>query len=206
MLLLAGLISACNDDDNAGPVDNAPRPSEQTTKVIDPTQGGAEVGSARLTRTDDGVIALFESTAAIPGHTYTLWWVVWNDPAKCQNYPQPCDDADFGIADQVKVEVMFASGGIALADGSIAMSGHLSENDISGSINGLFELPNFGGLNDAETAEVHLVLRSHGPQIPGQTGAQISTYGGGCQVELPPFAAVPMAVGECADIQFAVFQ
>ena len=48
------------------------------------------------------------------------------------------------------------------------------ENDDSGSINvSFFGLPEYGGLQNALTAEIHPVLRSHGPAIPGMVAEQI---------------------------------
>ncbi len=67
-------------------------------------------------------------------------------------------------------------------------------------------MPSFGGLQDARQAEIHLVLRSHGPKIPGQINAQISSFQGGCTTNLPPFTEVPDEIGECADIHASIHQ
>ena len=58
-------------------------------------------------------------------------------------------------------------------------------------------------VKDSHGAEVHLVARSRGPAVPGLVSAQIGSYASGCDVFLNP-PAVPTAVGECADNQFAV--
>ena len=69
----------------------------------------------------------------------------------------------------------------------------------------LFFLPDPQGLINAE---IHMVLRSHGPAVPGIVNEQIGSYVGGCPTTLPygfpPFSEVPDAAGECGDIIAAV--
>ena len=48
------------------------------------------------------------------------------------------------------------------------------------------------GLLEAQGAEVHLILRTHGLPIPGWVDEQISTFEGGCEVNV------------CANQQFAI--
>ncbi|MGM0458521.1 MAG: hypothetical protein ACQERO_04185, partial [Bacteroidota bacterium] len=68
----------------------------------------------------------------------------------------------------------------------------------------LFGLPSFGGLQDADAAEIHAVLRSHGPKVPGLVNEQINSYKGGCEVNFPAFTEIPDEVGECGDIIAAI--
>ena len=96
-------------------------------------------------------------------------------------------ESDFTNALNVEVQLLYATGHISENNGKGNFSAHLKENDDSGSVHELFELPNFGGLQDAHSAEIHAVLRSHGPKIPGQVGEQINSYEGGCVVN---FAAL----------------
>ncbi len=205
VVLCIALITACNEDDNfigGGPGSN---PNSETVEIVDQTLTNV-VGQSTLIRQKNGVTTHFRTNDLIPGHAYTLWWVVWNKPQNCINYPDACDEPDFNIADEVEVEVLYAAGQVAGASGSGTFSARLDENDTDGSINHLFGLPSYGGMHDAQTAEVHLVLRSHGPKIPGQVNEQITTYGGGCTTEIPAFTTVPMQPGECSDIQASVHQ
>ena len=48
-------------------------------------------------------------------------------------------------------------------------------------------------LEDADAAEVHVVLRTHGRYIPGIADEQITSFEGGCTMQ------------DCADLQFAIF-
>ena len=206
-ILMVLSIVACNKDNELGkdPSGYGSNPIRHTVDIVDESLTNV-VGSSTLLRQKDGVSAQFKTSTLIPGHAYTLWWVIWNKPENCAGAPGPCLESDFGIADQVEVEILYASGQVVGSNGQTTFSAHLKESDTNGSINDLFGLPSFGGLQDAQQAEVHLVLRSHGPKIPGQINNQISSYGGGCTVNFPAFSEVPDEVGECADIHASIHQ
>ena len=171
--------------------------------VIDPINGNVEVGKARLYRHRRGVSMTLYSKALIPGHAYTIWWVVFNEPNQCD--AAPCGESDIGKP-AVKCEILYATGKVVKRGTLGYFRAYLKEGDNAGSINDVFGLPEYGGLLDSKKAEVHLVVRSHGPAIPGQIRDQIGSFGGGCTTDLPAFTEVPDEVGECADIQFAVFE
>lgn len=203
MFVLATFFLSCSKDE-APTIPYEPDLEErgantQTSPVIN--VNNEVVGEATLIRQKNGITAHYESTDLIKDHAYTLWWVIWNKPENCN--ATPCEDPDF--ANPVEAEVMYATGKVAGGSGKEKFSAHLKVGNDSGSINDIFGLPPAGGLQDVETAEVHLVIRSHGPKIPGEVHNQIQTYGGGCQTELQPFTEIPDEVGECADIEYAVF-
>lgn len=160
-------------------------------------------GKSTLHRNSTGITVNFKATDLQPGHAYTIWWVIWNKPENCGDRFE-CTDADFANADNVMVEVLYAGGHVVGNSGKGNFSARLNENDSDGTINPLFGLPEYGGLLDAEHAEVHVVLRSHGPMVPGIVNEQIGSYGGGCDVDLGLFSEIPDAVGECADIYASV--
>lgn len=60
------------------------------------------------------------------------------------------------------------------------------------------------GLTNPEGAEIHLVLRSHGPRIPGLVEEQRSTFAGGCEEFLNP-GITQLEAGPCSDVQLALF-
>ncbi len=89
---------------------------------------------------------------------------------------------------------------------SIKRKGNFSADLYAGdntpeSMNTSFGYPSVGGLRVGNTfdAEVHVVLRTHGPTVPGSINEQIGSYGGGSDVFYPEFTAYPNMVGECAD-------
>lgn len=171
--------------------------------VINPINGDEKVGIAKLFRYGRGVAMRMRSKALIPGHTYTIWWVAFNNPENCG--AAPCAEADIANP-AVKCEIMYATGKVIESGTEGLFWAYLKEDDSSGSINTLFGLPEYGGLLNSYQAEVHLVVRSHGPIIEGQVEEQIGSFNGGCSTSLPAFTEVPDEEGECADIQFAIFE
>ncbi len=177
--------------------------SSMTAPVFNVVEG-TNVGSARLIRNSNGIKIRFEANDLTPGFAYTLWWVIWNNPEECGD-PFACVDTDFANASAVGLEVMFAAGHVVGGSGKGVFAASLKEGDAKGSINDIFELPPAGGLADAQYAEVHAVLRNHGPAIPGQVNEQISGYPGGCVIDLGVFEEVPDAEGECGDTHATIF-
>ncbi len=91
------------------------------------------------------------------------------------------------------VDVIFATGHVAGSQWRAAA--HLNEGDTSGSLLPLFGLDPIG-LNNAMEAEIHLVVRSHGPATnftPDELADAISSAFGGCATSI------------CGDPQFARF-
>jgi len=169
--------------------------------IIDQT-----TGRSTLIRGKRGIWARYHSNHLIPGHVYTLWLVIWNNPENCDT-PGQCGEIDFGNPSAVGVDVLFAgSGHVAGASGKGTFYGRLRAGDDSESMNITFGLPPAGGLQAGNTfsAEVHLVLRSHGPKIPGMIYEQSSGYFGGCTTFFDPFTQIPAEEGECGDIEFSI--
>jgi len=173
----------------------------------------ADVGDAKLVRTKSGVSMTIKSSVEgelfdfvpgvflgedfTPGDATTNWFVVFNNSGNCDG---DCDDGDVldaligGDPNDVMVDVMFATGHIAGSQWRAAA--HLSEGDTSGSLRPLFGLEPIG-LTDAMTAEIHIIVRSHGPAsnlTPDELADAISSVGGGC------------GTNACGDSQFAVFK
>lgn len=186
--------------------------SKQTAEIY-----GFVTGTSTLHRNKNGITVNFKAEGLHPG-AYTIWWVIWNNSGKCEN-PGPedlwgglCGEADFGTS-RVDVDVMYAGGHVVGNNGKGNFSAHLNAGDESPeSMNVAFGLPlvEGGGLQVGKTfsAEVHVVIRTHGPAVPGMVNEQISSYLGGCNPDInhPPFMVYPDVIGECADFAFAVFE
>ena len=138
---------------------------------------GAEVigSSATLHRTNNGVTLNVKTSNLEPGDAYTVWFVFWNS----------------GVLGGPPSGAHYAAGHVIGANGKGNFSAHLSEGDVSG------VLGEGGPLTNPEGAEFHIVIRSHGPAIPGMIDEQIHTVDGGC-------TGVP-ATDPCADHQVAIF-
>jgi hypothetical protein len=148
-------------------------------------------GTSSLVRNDSGVSMTFQADGLIPGNAYTVWFVAFNDPSACDG---ACDVSDV-LANRGVPAVRFAAGHVAGGSGTANFGGRLATGSTGGPPCAAGPaLGNCGpGLLDSRTAIVHLVLRTHGPAIPGLIDDQISSFNGGC----PPNA--------CANIQFAAY-
>ncbi len=148
-------------------------------------------GSATIKRNKNGVTVNVKTTGLTPGNAYTMWVVAFNSPQDCLDAidgpgEDGCDGTDLGRANG---DVMYGTGHVVGGNGKGNFSAHLNEGDVSGSV---FPQPS-PGLIDAQTAEIHIVVRDHGPKIPGMVSEQIHSIDGGCDLN------------DCDDVQFAIF-
>jgi hypothetical protein len=155
---------------------------------------------ARLARTDGGVSGSILSVGLPGDHAYTVWWVVFNDPSGCV---AGCglDDVLAAVGptandNPANIGVFYAAGHYVGVHGTGGFGASLREGDTSYCVpagDGPFSAL-CNPLVDAHTADVHLVVRDHGPMIPGQLKAQISSFTGGCSAYA------------CANLQAAIFE
>jgi hypothetical protein len=174
--------------------------AEPGTVSVSPVQriiDGSVVGGAfsQLVRGHDS-IRMHVSTADLDaGAAYTVWWVIFNNPEHCLD---GCGLDDIMNPDRraaTQVAVGFAAGHVVSQKGTGNFSARLAVGDLSGFGDGLDVTPPppFGpGLLDPMGAEVHLVIRTHGRQIPTLVDDQISSFEGGC------------GINPCVDKQFSV--
>lgn len=163
--------------------------SKATLDVADELDGSGVDGSGTLHRNKNGITVNVKASGLTPGYAYTLWVIPFNYPGECSDLPvEGCDGSDlFGDA---KGDVIYGAGHVVGGSGKGNFSAHLNEGDIG-------RVTEYG-LIDAEGAEVHVVIRCHGPAIPGMISEQIHTFNGGCN----PGDANE---GECADVWFGIF-
>jgi hypothetical protein len=152
-------------------------------------------GSAKLN--NNGASIKVKATGLEPGHTYTMWIVYFNDQTACEpnGLPGDCDEEDVnGIA--------FGDGKVVGGSGKATFSARLND----GADYGLDGPPPFSidPYDANEDNEFHVVIRSHGPKIPGLVGEQINTIDGGCTDDPAP-GEVPVNSGECGDVQLYIF-
>lgn len=168
-------------------------PSERTTSAVLSFADLSVTGTSTLVRNDSGVAMSLHTSGLTPGHAVTVWWVLFNNPDECTTgVPFRCGEPDLFDPD-VEASVLAATGHVIGASGSANFGAYLAEGDASECAFGADFLCG-DGLQDARVADVHLVVRDHGPAIPGVVPEQIHTFGGGCDVNA------------CADLQFAVHE
>ena len=168
--------------------------------------GPVEGAWARLVRNSNGISYQIHANELAPGHAYSVWLVVINNPAACAS--SPCSAPD--ILTNPATDSQVRSGGtgtIAGAAGKGTMAGAAKVGALSGWLDDR-------SLDDPFSAEVHLVINDHGPKLPAFMPGMITTYRAGCSNAspfppvFPPSALADGEVGPntCLLYQSAVFQ
>jgi hypothetical protein len=159
--------------------------------------GPAVVGASIMTRDKTGVEASVSTTGLSPAGAYSWWWVVFNNPQYCVD---GCglDDLPPGTVPpaagdpRVRASLLWGGGFVSDSSGSGFAIARLERGQPPGEVR-------FGpGLWNVEQAELHIVLRTHGPATAGEVAAQIGAFDGGCTPD-------EIALGQCpnANVQFA---
>lgn len=139
-----------------------------------------------VVRNRDAVSMTMHTADLVPGYAYTAWWVIFNQPQKCAT--SPCGEPDLFMP-EVNASVLYAAGQIAGDDGTANFGSFRATSDTTDAL--------FGpGVLNTRRAEIHLVVRSHGPASPDPAilAAQVGSFDGGC----PP--------NTCEDVQATVHQ
>lgn len=214
LLIIATSLTACEPQSaspfeamHAGAGAAASRADHSTTPVLT-FAGMAEVGASSLVRRSDGVSFNVRTTQLEPGTVTTLWVVAFNQPEACAT--TPCTQPDL-FNPATEADVMYAAGHVIGASGRASFAGSRQVGDASGSIFAPLGLA-APGLSDVPNAEIHFVVRSHGPTIPALVSNMTHSFNGGCQplgapfpTPLPPEYGVP-GPNTCVDVQFAIHQ
>ncbi len=164
---------------------------------------GDRTGRAGLERNGDEIELKLSTRGLTPGHAYTVWWVIFNNPSACvegcfldeitQAQQAAADPNDNLEPPPAEVSVLYADGAVANARGRASFRAELEELDMTGPVL-------FGpALTNAQSAEVHAVVRTHGKASddPDTLNQQLTTFNGGCPPDQDPF--------QCVDIQVGVF-
>jgi hypothetical protein len=142
-----------------------------------------------LIRNRDHVFATIHTAGLTPGTVVTFWWAFFNNPRHCAN--NPCAPADLANP-AAQGSVVNAGGRIIGADGAATFGAYRRVGDTTGVFPGLGTVQ---GLLNTRRAEIHLVMRTHGPAMmndPDMLRQQLSMFNGGC----PP--------NTCANVQASI--
>jgi hypothetical protein len=172
-----------------------------------PGPGSVLAGAdATLVRQSEGISFTFSGTDLVEDHAYTIWFVAFNAPAGC-TAPMTEEGTEIslcGVADLVhgrgEPTALWSAGHVVGRSGKSTWGGRMAVGDISGCTE-RGQLPCNQGLTDPGAAEVHLVLRSHGPRIPELVDEQIHSFNEGCYEGQPNAGPPPL----CRNVQFAAF-
>ncbi len=167
---------------------------------------GAE---ASLMRSHSGVAMKLSTSELPPAEAITVWWVVFNEPQNCSD--QKCGENDIfnlgadekpilnsdgsdpmnmAAIDAAKISILRADGHVIDKSGDARYAAGLVKGDTSEAIIG-------PGLLDPIFAEIHLVLRSHGPAQAGKLDDMLYSINGGCSDKFPN--------PPCVDLQYVMF-
>lgn len=177
---------------------------------------GDPAGSSRIVRTDKGIsgnisVHLGNESGSAGGIVITLWLVIFNNPGECAG---ECVDADL-FNPAVMADVVYGGGNVVGGSEKATIGFRYAAGSNAGSIATLFGMPtNDGegyGLRDPRGAEVHYVIRFHGPVNTEAMPAQLQGYEGGC-IDFAPYGYpfptgsddLYLGWGQCQDVIFAV--
>ena len=119
------------------------------------------VGTSKLVRNDNGISVNIDTTDLVKGDAYSIWLILFNN------------NFSFAVATNV-------AGGLAGGNGNGNFAGHFSVGVLP-PVDGETVLISIGGVfDDPRGVNARLIIRSHGPKIPGQQQEQFSTILGGC--------------------------
>lgn len=144
-----------------------------------------------LMRNDNGVAVRVHSRALATG-AYTMWWVIFNNPEHCA-VPFACGENDFPFPPfngnpAVAVSIQFATGFIVPSNnGKVRADAGLATGEVTKNL-----LPMT--LQKPMSAEIHVVLRTHGAVDLDNVHLQISEFDDGSA----------QCVTDCLDLQAAV--
>lgn len=148
--------------------------------------------SSVMIRNADGVAYTISTTGLLPGGAYTNWWVIFNEPQFCS--PPGCGADDFpqnGGNPNAGASVLWATGRVVDANGQGNFASHLAAGGVSSAPGQVL----FGPALLNPRAEIHIIVRSHGPASgdPNVLQLQLTTVAGGCSLSNP-----------CQDQQFVL--
>lgn len=148
---------------------------------------------ASLSRNNDGVFGSISTSGLTPGTVVTLWVAIFNNPKACA--ASDCVPSDLNNP-SVNGSLQFGGGYLVGVNGRADFSNYLAVGDNTGFFLLFPNMPNPApGVLNAKNAEIHLVIRTHGPASADLSilNQQLTTFGGGCMVNM------------CANIQAARF-
>jgi hypothetical protein len=144
---------------------------------------------ASLSRSNEGVFGTISTSHITPGNVVTLWWAIFNNPRACAG--ATCAPSDLNNP-AVYGSLQYGGGYLVGINGRADFGGYLGVGDNTG-FHFLPMFPNMPnpapGLVDPKGAEIHLVIRDHGPASsdPGTLQQQLTTFGTGTNIQAAIF-------------------
>jgi hypothetical protein len=208
VVLASGLVVACGDQQSplapalgGGPLFSAANAASVSSAPVLTFDDMTEVGASKIVRNADGVAVQLSTTGLEPGTAVTLWMIAFNNPENCT--PPGCGEDDVAPGTAAMVDVINVTGSLVGGSGKATVAAHHRAGEVGYSVFNLLGAP-APGLIEPGSAEIHLVVRSHGQMIPGLAYEMTHTFAAGCS-GFPAFFGTPEP-NTCEDLQFAVHQ
>ena len=127
---------------------------------------------SQLFRSENAVAMELRTSGLMPEAPYTVWWVIFNNPAACSDACDANDlfaeDGSLSLNEAAEISILFADGAMSDAEGNGNFSAVLTQDRPFGQV---LVGP---GLTATQDAEIHLVVRTHGELIPELAYGQLS--------------------------------
>jgi hypothetical protein len=148
--------------------------------------------AARLTRTPDEVSATFHLSGLEPLSAYSIWIIVFNNPAGCTSHPEAevrCSDADLEpVPNPAAVSAFNVGAFVTNSDGTANAVAQVSSGappdgtDVVVGLGTMFDNGVSPGLmtGNGLGAELHYVIRGHQQLLMEALADQLSLFDGGC--------------------------
>ncbi len=149
----------------------SPNAADQDFASVKLIANGSVVGSAKLVRNDNGITCVIHTSGLVPGDVYSVWWVLPDE-----------------------LLTLNATGGIAGDDGTATFAGHLSTGPIPPADGSVVLSSGDGSFDQPRADTVTVIVRHHGPPIPGSINQQTGSFNFGC------------GSAGCKNVQKATFQ
>ena len=189
LLLLAGNVTFAQSQDSA---------TVKTTIVpvvrFNDLSAVVPYAGASMSRNNSGVLGTISTSGLTPGHVVTLWWAFFNNPNYCAG--AICAPSDLANL-LVNGSLQLGGGQIVGQNGRADFTGYLGVGDATGFFRLFPTMPDPPvGLQYPKTAQIHLVIRDHGPASsdPAILSQQLNSFGGACNIQA------------CSNVQAAIFQ
>src|SRR5262249_4267778 len=167
-LAVAALVAVCVTPSSLRAQNpNAADHDFSAVKVIGPN---TVVGAAQLVRNNNGITCVIQTSGLIPGDVYSVWWVIPDESL-----------------------VLNATGGRAGDDGTATFAGHMSTGPIPAADGSVVLSSGDGSFDQPRSDTVTVIIRHHGPPIPGSVNQQTGSFNFGC------------GTGGCKNVQRATF-
>jgi hypothetical protein len=173
-LLRSPVIAGCIVFGLAFAASAEPRTYQTTNMFQSGTPANKKPGGATLFRSKQEVEMRIATSGLDLNSSYTVWWVVFNNPSACVG---GCGADDLGRP-EVRAAVFYAAGFVTGLTDTANVTAHLE----TGALPEGLDVEQGTGLEPGNgfSAEIHLVVRSHGNTLTGSVDQQIASFNGAC--------------------------